>query len=139
MKIDTKIRDEIVLSLRSTIDEFIKRQNSLLSSMTQSETVEEFMRRKQCVLENFIDHLPLGASTCYFCILNGKKNRFSGLLYDFNCSKCQYGKIHGFCLNVRSDYSRLDKARFKLSVVLRSYFHSGEMYPLIEKKGTHGS
>jgi hypothetical protein len=119
MKVEKKIINKLVEGLEKNKYKIIEIYNTIITSIVSSKTVEEVMGFKQRLLTNLILNLPLNPEECYFCI----EHKGEG-----TCSKCIYGKIHGYCGDENSDFDKINEIRQSLSKELDSYFKDEEDY-----------
>jgi len=122
MKLQNKLRDSVVSALsvigRDTYTAYEECQNR----MNKATTVEEIMEAKKRLLQELTSFLPLGPSSCYFCLLHMDSEGHP------NCESCLYAKVHGACYTGTSDYGQIQEACRGLRAALRSYYE-GETYP----------
>jgi len=109
MKLDKKLRDEIVKDIKSHLEYYNVLEKNALQELQYVETYEEFMRIKQYLFELIKNRFPIGARYCPFCS-------------EFACQKCPYAKHHGLC-NKSSDYMYLCYLiEIELEKAIRKYY-----------------
>jgi len=116
VKVENKIRIRLVYNLRRRRSMFLEISRGIIMKILKAKTVEEIMELKRDLLKAYVDLMPMGVDCCYFCMLRGP-----------NCDRCEYGRVHGFCPELGSDYSDLVNAREDLRKAIAKYY-KGESY-----------
>ena len=119
MKVNKKIKQELLENFKGWRKELIGMINEYIKEMKGAETVEELMRIKRNMLIGLVYNLPLRSEHCYFCISNERE-------LGNGCSACEYGKIHGICWHIGSDYDRINQAQKKLSDTIKLYYYKDD-------------
>jgi hypothetical protein len=101
---------EIKSSLSQAMKEYGSELNELIDDLIneidECENINEIMNEKRkFVLQLVGMYLPFTSELCPFCIKNMDKT--TKIL---NCKSCEYGKEHGICNAVKSDYKKLMNA-----------------------------
>ena len=121
MKANKQVQAELIRNLDRWFSDFQKSIDYFLEQIKKADTVEEIMQVKKDMLINMVNYIPSGRLYCYFCIEN-----------DDDCSKCQYGKLHGKC-GANSDYHKIGHDLSKLKDALKNYY-KGEQYDDTENR-----
>lgn len=95
-----KIVKTIVETLESKKKQCEDIFNRYIGEIKKSKDINSLMEAKQSLLREFVEDLPLGAKSCYFCIEGGE----TGDILEGYCPECKYGEKFGNCLEV-DDYS----------------------------------
>jgi len=119
MKVNKKVKQELLGNFEEWRKELIGMIDGYVKEMKGAKTVEELMRIKRNMLIGLVYDLPLRSKLCYFCILN---EREQGNI----CSVCKYGRIHGMCWQIDSDYDRINQAQNKLLDVIGLYYYKDD-------------
>lgn len=133
MKADEKIKEKVIEALQLRHENTTLNFNRLIKCMEKADTVEEIMRLKGKILNNYLD-LPLSPLTCYFCVEPQSRTGF----LDFRevCPTCQYGLQHGRCGMSNSDYDIILKLRAKLVEAIKKAFYNENYAPRCPTCGT---
>ena len=115
-KFKKEIRDKIASGLQECVKNVSGIVDDFISDIENSKSVEELMDKKRLFLLDYVEFLPLGYATCYFCIEN-----------DFCCGVCEYGEHHKICLEDDSDYDIISFKQKSLEFAIRGYYF-GETY-----------
>jgi hypothetical protein len=126
MEIEKALKKEVVDNLASGLRNLINSQRRILAKMRKAHTVEEFMLLKQVFVRRQIDCLPFGSESCYFCFLH------KSAAMNWECNACEYGKIHGQCLEDGSHYKNIMAAKGRLDDALIEYFDDDEYKPTMQ-------
>jgi len=137
MKVDKKVKEEILKNLDLWLNEFISKMQLMRAMMNNAEQEEEMMAIKRDMLIIHFGFAPLGNDHSYFCMkmLNVKKGIF-------DCQNCPYGMLHGICIDpsCNSDYGRIIMAQSKIIDMVRQYHRKEDNYEMADKlKETKGS
>ena len=118
MQINEEIRKELVKNLKEWQKELNYHIELCIKEIENAKTVEDIMRYKRNLLYMYVRELPLQAGTCYFCLLHKDEEK-----NELDCENCEYGKLHGICLELGSDYQKiLEKRRQLMAEIEFSYF-----------------
>jgi len=120
MEVDNDVREKMIENIYGELQLLQKSVKTLVERMKKATSVEEIVSLKQEMLLRWLDSMPLGRSTCYFCIKTPVEDR---------CGDCEYGKIHGKCTDIHSDYRKIIIAYNTLwRLVEKSYVKENEWY-----------
>jgi len=117
MKADAMLKEKLVKNLREWLEKVNEKMNYYIDKIEISETVEEIMRCKKYILIDYLQNVPLKASTCYFCLDDNKE-----------CEDCIYGKLHGYCHEPFSDYQLIREKLASLIDIINEKYYKGEIY-----------
>lgn len=116
MKAEQEIKAKVANGIRIRLDNLKILVEFQLSRLMKAKTVEEVMEIKQKILLSWVDFIPLGAFSCYFCMLHD------------DCMKCEYAKIHGPCFEGNSDFREIIDAQRLFKRFIKEKYYGGEKY-----------
>jgi len=120
MQVNEEIRKELVKNLKEWQKELNYHIELCIKEIENAKTVEDIMRYKRNLLYICVRELPLQVGVCYFCLLYKDKEK-----NELDCKNCEYGKIHGICLEPGSDYQIILKRKKNLlNEIDFSYFNN---------------
>lgn len=121
LQFDAEARDKVVNEIRKAKSRTQKLFDSKINDMMKATTIEEIMEAKKELLFGIVEGMPLSADSCYFCHIYLPTYTLE------SCEKCLYGKKHGRCNNLKSDWTNIKVAGDAFMCALASYYE-GEKY-----------
>lgn len=113
-KPDEELIKKLVNSLELSKLGFIKAFNHCISDIENAVDIDTVMEKKKSLLRHIILAMPLGSSSCYFC-LDAYQRHPEGADY---CYDCKYGEKFGICL--RDSDSPWQEIQMALQEVLKA-------------------
>jgi len=89
---------------------YLLQEAEMIAKRAEKMSAKEFIAKKQVLMINAVNSIPLGARSCPYC-----------LGYSMNCQDCPYGEEKGLCTEENSVYSDIKKAQLVLLEKLRDY------------------
>jgi len=122
MKIDEEIRKDLIDYAKYQMSMLTDYFRTYITELEESSDVDDIMLAKQGLIFNYIDGMPIGCNSCYFCLI--REFHHSGRK---SCDVCEYGKHHGICIGDNSKYIKFIKTIAELEkYVSDDYYHDGE-------------
>ena len=127
MKINKKIREELITATKSSKTEYVRIFDEYLRQLKSNKSVEGILEAKRIFLSELVKRIPLGILTCYFCKVHMEYMADIDIGIP-NCNLCQYAKGHGICVVITSDYATINRARIVLNGAIEELYYKGEDY-----------
>jgi len=122
MELPSELKRKLKRRFSDLEEMYIRIFNNFLVDIEQCKSVENFMLYKKKLLLELIEKLPLTEDYCPFCISNYYITK------EGQCEDCEYGKIHGKCIDANSDWMKIWRAKIELMRLIDEHYYSNEEY-----------